>query len=172
VLVAAGPDLDPVVTEAAFSLAKKGLVDCVLLMSPSGQAPAGPATTVGYASVDYLTRRAADASSEQFHGDQPGPGDLAALFHTGGTTGTPKLAAHTQANEIADAWMIAANEFLDEDATYFAALPLFHVNALVVSVLAPFSRASRSCGPDRWATASLLSTVSSGNSSSTTGLPR
>ena len=137
VLVAAGPDLDPVVTEAAFSLAKKGLVDYVLLMSPTGQAPAGPASTVGYASVDYLTRRAANASSEQFHGDQPGPGDLAALFHTGGTTGTPKLAAHTQANEVADAWMLAANDLPDEDAVYFAALPLFHVNALVVTVLAP-----------------------------------
>lgn len=137
VLVAAGPDLDPVVTEAAFSLAKKGLVDCVLLISPTGQAPAGPATTVGYASVDYMTRRAAGASSEQFHGDQPGPGDLAALFHTGGTTGTPKLAAHTQANEIADAWMLAANDLLDEDTVYFAALPLFHVNALVVTILAP-----------------------------------
>ncbi|CAH0301329.1 Long-chain-fatty-acid--CoA ligase [Arthrobacter sp. Bi26] len=137
VLVAAGPDLDPVVTEAAFSLAKKGLVDYVLLMSPTGQAPAGPASTVGFASVDYLTRRAATASSEQFHGDRPGQGDVAALFHTGGTTGTPKLAAHTQANEVADAWMLAANDLPGEDAVYFAALPLFHVNALVVTVLAP-----------------------------------
>ncbi|MFF2244404.1 acyl-CoA synthetase [Arthrobacter sp. NPDC058130] len=137
VLVAAGPDLDPVVTEAALSLAKKGLVDHVLLMSPTGQAPAGPASTVGYAGVDYLARRAANAPSEQFHGHLPGPGDLAALFHTGGTTGTPKLAAHTQANEVADAWMLAANDLPDENAVYFAALPLFHVNALVVTVLAP-----------------------------------
>jgi fatty-acyl-CoA synthase len=137
VLVAAAPDLDPVVTEAAISLAKKGLVDHVLLMSPTGQAPAGPASTVGYASVDYLARRAANASSEQFHGHRAGPGDLAALFHTGGTTGTPKLAAHTQANEVADAWMLAANDLPDENAVYFAALPLFHVNALVVTVLAP-----------------------------------
>ncbi|MFK4297782.1 fatty-acyl-CoA synthase [Arthrobacter sp. GAS37] len=142
VLVAAGPDLDPVVTEAAFSLAKKGLVDRVLLLSPTGQAPTGLGGTglggnVGYATVDYLMRLAADASPEQFHGDRPGPGDLAAIFHTGGTTGTPKLAAHTQANEIADAWMLAANELDDEDAVYFAALPLFHVNALVVTVLAP-----------------------------------
>jgi len=137
VLVAAAPDLDPVVTEAAISLAKKGLVDHVLLMSPTGQAPAGPPSTVGYASVDYLARRAANASSEQFHGHRAGPGDLAALFHTGGTTGTPKLAAHTQANEVADAWMLAANDLPDENAVYFAALPLFHVNALVVTVLAP-----------------------------------
>lgn len=33
--------------------------------------------------------------------------------------------------------MIAANSLLDADATIFAALPLFHVNALVVTLLAP-----------------------------------
>ncbi|WP_285289390.1 acyl-CoA synthetase [Arthrobacter sp. ISL-48] len=137
VLVAAGPDLDPAVTEAALTLARKGLVDCVLLMSPTGQGPSGPVTTAGHASVDYLMRRAAGSSSERFHGDLPGTDDLASLFHTGGTTGTPKLAAHTHANEVADAWMVAANDLLDEDAVYFAGLPLFHVNALVVTVLAP-----------------------------------
>ena len=60
-----------------------------------------------------------------------------ALFHTGGTTGAPKLAAHTHANEVADAWMLAANSLFDADSAVFAALPLFHVNALVVTLLAP-----------------------------------
>ena len=64
--------------------------------------------------------------------------EVAALFHTGGTTGTPKLAAHTHANEVSDAWMIAASGMLhNHDAVLFAALPLFHVNALVVTLLAP-----------------------------------
>ena len=70
----------------------------------------------------------------------PGPprsADLAALFHTGGTTGAPKLAAHTHANEVADAWMLAANSLFDADSAVFAALPLFHVNALIVTLLAP-----------------------------------
>ena len=66
--------------------------------------------------------------------------DLAAFFHTGGTTGLPKLAAHTHANEIADAWAVAAMSELDEDAPVLAALPLFHVNALVVTLLAPLLR--------------------------------
>jgi fatty-acyl-CoA synthase len=63
--------------------------------------------------------------------------DLAAMFHTGGTTGAPKLAAHTHANEITDAWMLAASNLFDQDCVVFAALPLFHVNALVVTLLAP-----------------------------------
>ncbi len=36
--------------------------------------------------------------------------------------------------------MIAANTALDEDSVVFAALPLFHVNALVVTLLAPLFR--------------------------------
>ena len=59
------------------------------------------------------------------------------MFHTGGTTGAPKQAGHTHANEVADAWMLAANSLFDADSAVFAALPLFHVNALVVTLLAP-----------------------------------
>src|ERR1700682_3690073 len=75
-----------------------------------------------------------------FHGQPPTAGDIAALFHTGGTTGKPKPAAHTHANEVTDAWMIAANSLLDDDSVLFAGLPLFHVNALVVTLLAPLLR--------------------------------
>ena len=57
-------------------------------------------------------------------GEPPSATDLAALFHTGGTTGTPKLAAHTHANEVTDAWMIAAIGMLDAESVAFAALPL------------------------------------------------
>ncbi|PWU60788.1 acyl-CoA synthetase, partial [Micromonospora globispora] len=69
--------------------------------------------------------------------DLPRSADLAAMFHTGGTTGAPKLAAHTHANEVADAWMLSASNLFDEETVVFAALPLFHVNALVVTLLAP-----------------------------------
>ena len=33
-----------------------------------------------------------------------GPDHVAALFHTGGTTGLPKLAQHTHANQLYAAW--------------------------------------------------------------------
>ena len=63
--------------------------------------------------------------------------DIASYLHTGGTTGTPKLAARTHANEVSNAWMTRASDVLDQDSVIFAALPLFHTNALVVTVLAP-----------------------------------
>lgn len=67
----------------------------------------------------------------------PAADDIASYLHTGGTTGTPKLAARTHANEVSNAWMIRASNVLDESSVIFAALPLFHTNALVVTVLAP-----------------------------------
>lgn len=87
-----------------------------------------------------LRELAAAQPGDRFLGTPPEATDLAAVFHTGGTTGVPKLAAHTHANEVADAWMIAAGTLLHDDSVVFAALPLFHVNALVVTLLAPLLR--------------------------------
>ncbi|RHW23380.1 acyl-CoA synthetase [Nocardioides immobilis] len=95
---------------------------------------------VDLAQLDGLV---AGQPGDHFVGAPPVATDIAAVFHTGGTTGVPKLAAHTHANEVADAWMIAANTLLDEDSVVFAALPLFHVNALVVTLLAPLLRGQR-----------------------------
>jgi fatty-acyl-CoA synthase len=93
--------------------------------------------------VGHLSALAAEQPHELFVGDAPSATDLAALFHTGGTTGMPKLAAHTHANEVSDAWMLAVSGLLRDDAVVFAALPLFHVNALLVTVLAPLFRGLR-----------------------------
>lgn len=141
IVIAASRELDPASFDIARQLAGTGTVDAVLLLSPTDQTipTADPVDIDGHCVV-LLNDYADLFDGEQFDGEQPTASDLAAIFHTGGTTGTPKLAAHTHANEVADAWMIAANTMLDEDSVVFAALPLFHVNALVVTVLAPLFR--------------------------------
>jgi fatty-acyl-CoA synthase len=138
VLITAGPELAPATWDAARALAAGGRLDAVLVLRPTG-APGAPEPleAIDGVRVGYLTVLAADLDPSGFHGDPPGSADLAALFHTGGTTGVPKLAAHTHANEVADAWMLAANSLFDADSVLFAALPLFHVNALVVTLLEP-----------------------------------
>lgn len=144
VLVAAGDELDPAGWAATTQLAEAGLIDTVLLLRPTGAEPIeAPAPSLPGVAVEYLQRRVADFQGIHFEGTAPQAGDLAALFHTGGTTGAPKLAAHTHANEVTDAWMIAANTILDETSVLFAALPLFHVNALVVTTLAPLLRGQK-----------------------------
>ncbi|MFJ9867941.1 acyl-CoA synthetase [Streptomyces sp. NPDC101165] len=126
VIITASEELDPEAYETGAELAEQGLVDHVLVLRPTGAADRSAAV--------------ADRPDDRFLGEPPTSSDLASFFHTGGTTGAPKLAAHTHANEISDAWMIAANSVLDQDSVVFAALPLFHVNALVVTLLAPLLR--------------------------------
>lgn len=67
--------------------------------------------------------------------------DLSSYFCTGGTTGLPKIAMRTHGNEVANAW--SAAQFLGNDTqnprTVFCGLPLFHVNAVLVTGLLPFS---------------------------------
>ncbi len=66
------------------------------------------------------------------------PHDIASYFHTGGTTGTPKIARHTHANEVFDAWTSAQALELTQGKVLFCGLPLFHVNGVIVTGLIPF----------------------------------
>ena len=71
-----------------------------------------------------------------------GPDDIASLYHTGGTTGTPKLAKRTHFNEVVMAWDIAVMAGFvpgDADNTVMCGLPLFHCNGTIVTGLAPFA---------------------------------
>ncbi|WP_250462255.1 acyl-CoA synthetase [Microbulbifer litoralis] len=63
--------------------------------------------------------------------------DTASLFHTGGTTGTPKLAPHTHRNEVTNAAMMQMVLRHDDSSVLLCGLPLFHVNAVVVTGLLP-----------------------------------
>lgn len=67
------------------------------------------------------------------------PQDVASMYHTGGTTGTPKLAPHTHFNEVAMALMGAAVGDLGGGDTTMCGLPLFHVNGTTITGSLPFS---------------------------------
>lgn len=80
----------------------------------------------------HLKGRPADLTFQR----SAAPDDVCAYFHTGGTTGLPKLARHTHANEIFDAWGCAvAGEYGPEDVI-LVGLPMFHVNAVIMTGLA------------------------------------
>ncbi len=66
------------------------------------------------------------------------PQDIASIYHTGGTTGTPKLAPHTHFNEAAMAYMTAAAAELNTGEVTLCGLPLFHVNGTTVTGSTPF----------------------------------
>lgn len=70
------------------------------------------------------------------------PDDIAAYFHTGGTTGTPKLAMHSHAGQVFDAWV--AGEMINntEKDRNFLALPLFHNYGAIAIALGSLISAS------------------------------
>jgi fatty-acyl-CoA synthase len=68
-----------------------------------------------------------------------GPDDIASLYHTGGTTGTPKLARRTHFNEVIMSWDLETMGGITRDSTMLCGLPLFHCNGTMVTGLAPFA---------------------------------
>jgi len=98
--------------------------------------------------VAYLDDVIAGQPSGHLAGAKPPTaGDLAAFVHTGGTTGAPKIAAHTHANQLACAQGIAQCSGLAPGEGVLAGLPLFHVNALIVTGIAPMFSGTRVVWP-------------------------
>ena len=81
----------------------------------------------------------AQQPGDRLLGPPPAGEDVASYFHTGGTTGTPKLARRTHFNEAANAWSLATAADIGAGDTLLCGLPLFHSNAMMVTGLAPFS---------------------------------
>lgn len=64
------------------------------------------------------------------------PDRVAACFHTGGTTGAPKLAVHTHGNEAHTSWFAHRYYAFDEHTVEINGFPLFHVAGAFVYGLA------------------------------------
>ncbi len=65
--------------------------------------------------------------------------DAAALFHTGGTTGTPKLVRHTHGNQVYQAWVVGLMLRTSPGQHLLFGLPLFHVGGALTQGLAVFA---------------------------------
>ncbi|HWX61194.1 AMP-binding protein, partial [Bradyrhizobium sp.] len=57
------------------------------------------------------------------------------MFHTGGTTGRPKLVRLTHGNQIHAAWSFAQVHGIDETDTVINGFPLFHVGGTMTAGL-------------------------------------
>ncbi|MGO9977517.1 MAG: acyl-CoA synthetase [Solirubrobacteraceae bacterium] len=137
VIAASGPELDPSVWAHARAIAVSTGARALLALRPTAAADQPPALEpLAGVEVAYLQERMEEAGDSGLSAGPPVAGEVASYLHTGGTTGTPKLAARTHANEVSNAWMIEARDLLEQSSVLFAALPLFHTNALVVTVLA------------------------------------
>ena len=77
------------------------------------------------------------------------PDAVAAFFHTGGTTGAPKLALHTRRNEAFVALAAAAMYDLGPDDVMLNGFPLFHVAGAFVYGLSVFAAGGEVLIPTR-----------------------
>jgi fatty-acyl-CoA synthase len=162
VLVAAGPELDPQLWPRMLDVARRTGMTAVLALRPDGAHDDPPAlATAGEADVPaadgppgrglivaYLDDVIAGQPADRLASIRlPGPQDVAAFVHTGGTTGAPKIAAHTHANQLACGRGIAEAAGLAAGEAALGGLPLFHVNALLVTGIAPMFSGARVIWP-------------------------
>ena len=149
ILVAAGPELNPPLWERLVTVAREARMNAILAVRPDGASGRAPALAAGggvpTAYLEDLIARQPSASLTAI--SLPAAGDLAAFVHTGGTTGAPKIAAHTHANQLACARGITESSGLAPGEAMLGGLPLFHVNALIVTGIAPMFGGARVVWP-------------------------
>ncbi len=140
--LAAGTVTDVVLVDLADAVAGWKRLPARLMSLRAARSAAAP----GRLKLHRYRRLTAAAPSDRLlRGTPPAAGDVSSLFPTGGTTGRPKIAVRTHANEVANAWMGSrmAGDAAEPGDTAFCGLPLFHVNAVLVTGLAAFLRGAR-----------------------------
>lgn len=80
----------------------------------------------------------------------PKPGDDALLMYTSGTTGRPKGVVLTQANLLAGGAATALAHQLQRGDRAMCVLPLYHINGLVVTIMAPLVSAGSVVMPEKF----------------------
>ena len=90
--------------------------------------------TPGVPSFDALLER--QPADRLTSGRHIAANDIAAYFHTGGTTGMPKLVRHTHGNEVYQAWAMNLMLHMQPGSKLLFGLPLFHVGGALTQGLA------------------------------------
>ena len=87
--------------------------------------------------------------------------DIAAYFHTGGTTGTPKLVPHTHENQVYQAWVVNTMLTRQPGSALLFGLPLYHVGGALTQALATLAAGGALVvlSPSGWRNASAVRNV-------------
>ena len=139
VLIAYGSDTDAGMWSKAMRL--RGQVPSlrkVLRVAPHDE-PVDAAVELPDGVGDFATLRGAQPDDRLVSGRDIAPEDIAAYFHTGGTTGAPKLARHSHGAQVFTAWACVQLQGLTHEDVTINGYPLFHVAGVLPASLAALS---------------------------------
>jgi fatty-acyl-CoA synthase len=109
----------------------------------------GEQPPAGVASRDFAAALAEQPADRLAFARALGRDTVAAYFHTGGTTGAPKLAQHTHGNQVHSSWSAGLFYEMTEEDTGINGFPLFHVAGAFVYGASAFLRGSCMILPTR-----------------------
>jgi fatty-acyl-CoA synthase len=135
VLIAHGAEDDSQLRAKALRLQTQlpGLKTVLLVNPDGGPLPEGDTLPAG--AQDFHALRATQVAEHLVSQRIFQPTDIAAYFHTGGTTGAPKLARHSHGAQVFTAWANATMQgFRSSDVT-INGYPLFHVAGVLPGAL-------------------------------------
>jgi len=106
----------------------------VLLVNPEG-GPLQEADALPAGAQDFHALRATQVTDHLINQRVFQPEDIAAYFHTGGTTGAPKLARHSHGAQVFTAWANASMQGFRASDVTINGYPLFHVAGVLPGAL-------------------------------------
>lgn len=133
VLIAHGVEDDSQMLAKALRLQEKlPHLKTLLLVHPDGQALPSPLPA---GAQDFHALRRQQNAARLLSGRVFSAQDIAAYFHTGGTTGAPKLARHSHGAQVFTAWANATMQGFQPSDVTINGYPLFHVAGVLPGAL-------------------------------------
>ena len=139
VLIAYGSDDESGMWSKAMRLrGQVPTLTTVLRVAPHDE-PVGSAGDLPEGVADFNAVCARVPADRLMSGRVIAPEDIAAYFHTGGTTGAPKLARHSHGAQVFTAWASVKLQGLKSSDVTINGYPLFHVAGVLPSSLSALS---------------------------------
>lgn len=137
VLIAYGAEEDAQLWSKALRLRDQvATLKTVLRVAPHDEASAPP---LAQGVLHFQAEAVKEADDRLVSGRAIAPTDIAAYFHTGGTTGAPKLARHSHGAQVFTAWACVQLQGLRSDDIAINGFPLFHVAGVLPGSLTCFA---------------------------------
>lgn len=138
VLIAWGNDAEAGIWSKAMRVrGQVPTLDCVLRVAPDGEG--APPASLPAGVLDFAALRAAEPADRLVSGRRIEREDIAAYFHTGGTTGAPKLARHSHGAQVFTAWASVQLQGTTASDVAINGFPLFHVAGVLPGALTALS---------------------------------